>query len=155
MLWRTSEINGFTLKARDGEIGRAKDFYFEDSYWVVRYLVADTGKWLPGRKVLISPYAVRGFDAQEKAVELNLSKEQIANSPPIDQDKPVSRQFEAEYSRYFNYPYYWQGPGMWGPLPRTGEGYAQLLAQCSRRGQQRNRAVRSILEIPISAARKR
>jgi len=126
MLRRTSEIKGFTFGARDGEIGRAKDFYFDDESWTVRYLVADTGKWLALRQVLISPHAVRGFRDQDKVIELDLTKTQIENSPSIDQDRPVSRQFEVDYYRYYNYPFYWQGAAMWGPLPRPAGSYGQV-----------------------------
>ena len=44
MLIKASELKGLKLGARDGEIGRVKDFYFDDQNWVVRYLVADTGR---------------------------------------------------------------------------------------------------------------
>ena len=43
------------LRALDGGIGRCKDFLFDDKTWTIRYMVADTRKWLPGRKVFISP----------------------------------------------------------------------------------------------------
>jgi hypothetical protein len=42
----------------DGRIGTVKDFLFLDDRWQVRWLVTDTGAWLPGRKVLIHPSAV-------------------------------------------------------------------------------------------------
>jgi len=48
-------LYGDKLAASDGEIGQVKDFYFDDQNWVMRYLVVDTGSWLSGRKVLISP----------------------------------------------------------------------------------------------------
>jgi hypothetical protein len=48
----------------DGEIGRVKEFYFDDLHWTVRYLVAETGNWLTGRQVLISPYALGAVDSE-------------------------------------------------------------------------------------------
>ena len=47
------------LGASDGDIGAVKDFYFDDQNRAVRYVVADTGKWLAGRQVLISPQAFK------------------------------------------------------------------------------------------------
>jgi sporulation protein YlmC with PRC-barrel domain len=32
----------------------------------------------------------------------------------IESHKPVSRQYEEEYYRYYGWPYYWQGDGLWG-----------------------------------------
>ena len=46
MLRQATELNGYRLGSRDGEIGHAREFYFEDVNWTIRYLVADTGNWL-------------------------------------------------------------------------------------------------------------
>jgi hypothetical protein len=90
-----------------------KDFYFDDQNWTVRYLVADTGLWLAGREVLISPHAFpEGF--RGKILRVNLTRKQIEDSPAIESHKPLSRQYEEEYHRYYGWPYYWQGGGLWG-----------------------------------------
>lgn len=121
MLRKTKEVRGFRLGARDGEIGHLKDFYFDDSAWTVRYLVADTGDWLPHRRVLISPFAVTGFrTTPHKAMDVNLTKSQIEQSPSIETHKPISRAFEIEYSQYYGWPYYWPGPLLWGPVDFPG-----------------------------------
>ncbi len=121
MLRKTKELRGYRLAAKDGELGHLKDFYFDDQTWTVRYLVADTGNWLPHRKVLLSPLAVTGLhETPHKAVEVNLTKKQIEDSPSIDAHKPVSRQFEIEYFQYYRWPYYWPGPLLWGPLEFPG-----------------------------------
>jgi len=114
MLRSIKKIYGDKLGATDGEIGHVKDFYFDDRDWTVRYVVADTGTWLPGRKVLLSPYSLDRLDQTHKILRVNLTREQIEKSPPIETHKPVSRQYEEEYYRYFGWPYYWQGDGLWG-----------------------------------------
>jgi hypothetical protein len=77
-------------------------------------VVADTGAWLKGRQVLISPYSLGRFQKTNKTLLVNLTREQIENSPSIDSHKPVSRQYEEEYYRYFGWPNYWQGDALWG-----------------------------------------
>jgi len=114
MLQSVKELYGHKLGASDGEIGHVKDFYFDDQNWAVRYLVADTGSWLPGRQVLISPHAFSRLDPAGKILPLNLTRKQIENSPSIESHKPVSRQYEEEYYRYYGWPYYWQGGALWG-----------------------------------------
>lgn len=109
-----NELYGHRLTASDGDIGRLKDFYFDDKTWVVRYLVADTGLWLTGRLVLLSPHAFGAIDNDERAMHVELSKKQIENSPSIDSHRPVSRQYEVEYYRYYGLPFYWEGTSMWG-----------------------------------------
>lgn len=117
MLLTAKDIQGYKLSSLDGEIGKVRQFYFDDQHWGVRYLVADTGGWLSGRQVLISPHALVGVIKDEKALAVNLTKQQIQDSPPLESDMPVSRQFEEEYHGYYGWPLYWGGPLMWGAYP--------------------------------------
>jgi hypothetical protein len=114
MLRSIKQLLGDKLGASDGDIGHVKDFYFDDQNWAVRYVVADTGGWLPVRQVLLSPHAFGNFQQAGKILIVNLTRKQIENSPPIDTHKPVSRQYEEEYYQYYGWPGYWQGDGLWG-----------------------------------------
>lgn len=110
MLRALNEIRGYVIRSRDGDIGGVHDFYFDDQKWTVRYLVADTGKWLPGRKVLISPAAIGQPQWREHVISVNLTKDQVKHSPSIDAEKPVSRQMEEELFTYYGWPNYWVEP---------------------------------------------
>jgi len=112
MLRSLKEIEGYRLDATDGELGRVKDFYFDDHAWVIRYLVADTGDWLPKRKVLISPEAAGEPDCSGRIVPVSLTTRQVERSPSIDADKPVSRQHEEQLAAYYNWPMYWSPVGI-------------------------------------------
>ena len=115
MLTNAANLKGLVIRATDGEIGTVDQFYFDDEAWAIRYLTLDTGGWLGGRRVLISPISVVHTDWQMKRLDVALTKKQVENSPNIDIHKPVSRQHEAVYLGYFAYPYYWGGTIMWGP----------------------------------------
>ncbi len=119
MLNPASGFRGLSIAAMDGDIGSIRDLYFDHITWTIRYLVVDTGNWLPGRQVLISPLSVRG-ELLTGRVAVNLSREQVENSPPIDADKPVDRQQEEALARYYNQQYYWEGPNRWGLLAYPG-----------------------------------
>lgn len=114
MLRNVKDLRGYAIRGTDGVIGTVDDFYFDDEDWGIRYLVVNTGSWLSGRKVLISPIALGhpGWMARQLAVAL--TRAQVERSPDIDTRKPVSRQCEAESLRYYGYPYYWGGAGLWG-----------------------------------------
>ena len=98
MLRSIKEIMGYNLNASDGEIGKVNDFLFDDQKWAVRYLVADTGKWLPGRKVLISPSALGEPNWASSLLPVSMTKAKIENSPSLQTDLPVSRQYEMQLS---------------------------------------------------------
>jgi hypothetical protein len=117
MLFKAKTLAGYKLDSLDGEIGKVKDFYYDDLHWTVRYLVAETGDWISERQVLISPFALVGVNKEERCISIDLVKKQIETSPSLDSDKPVSRQFEEAYYGHYGYPTYWGGPYSWGPYP--------------------------------------
>src|ERR1700691_814405 len=117
MLYTAKTIKRYKLDSLDGEIGNVKDFYFDDQHWTIRYLVADTGGWLSDRQVLISPYALVAVNKEEKNIAVDLTKKQIEDSPTLDDNKPVSHQFEQAYYGHYLYPVYWGGPYTWGAYP--------------------------------------
>jgi uncharacterized protein YrrD len=130
MLRSIQRLYGDKLSAADGEIGHVKDFYFDDQTWVVRYVIADTGSWLPGRLVLLSPHAFADVYHDGNFRCVGLTRQQIENSPSIESHKPVSRHFEEEYYCYYGWPAYWDGTGMWGMA-----GYPNMLAPYLKQSQ--------------------
>jgi len=116
---RVHSLKGYTIHATDGELGKVDEFFFEDQSWTIRYLVVETGGWLSGRKVLISPVALGRPDWESRRFPVNLTMEQVQNSPDIDTEKPVSRQHEVELHGYYGWPSYWAG----SPYAFGGCGY--------------------------------
>lgn len=100
-------LTSYSIEATDGKIGHVDSFLFDDHSWTVRYLVVDTGNWLPGRKVLLTPLVLEQPDGLMNSFPVKLTKEQIKNSPDIDTDKPVSRQREIELHQYYGWSPYW------------------------------------------------
>lgn len=108
MLRSIRELQGYRILALDDKVGSVNDFYFDDQQWIIRYMVVDTGRWLPGRKVLISPVALGHPDWNLQQFPVNLTKQQIKNSPDIDTDKPASRQQEIALADHYEWPHYWE-----------------------------------------------
>jgi hypothetical protein len=104
MLRSVKNLTGFTIAAVDGEIGKVKDIYFDDLTWKVRYFVVETGNWLTGRKVLLSPVALHPVDMDGKNFPTSLTKAQVKSSPDIDTDKPVSAQEEEQLHLHYLWP---------------------------------------------------
>ena len=103
----------------------SRNSHFDDKHWGIRYLIADTGPWLFGRQVLISPHALGEVRVADRRVVIQLTKKQIEGSPSLDTDQPVSRQYEQDYYGYYGWPPYWTGPYLWG--------YSQYLTRDHRR----------------------
>jgi len=114
MLRSLKDLEGYTIAATDGDVGRVVDFLLDDERWAIRYMVVETGGFLDGRRVLVTPISLGTVDWSSRRVHLALTVDKIKNSPSIDTDKPVSRQHERDFHRYYGYPYYWGDLGLWG-----------------------------------------
>ncbi len=126
MLRSIKELRGYKLIARDGKVGEVHEFYFDDRAWVMRYAVVDTGNWLAGRRVLISPHSLEQPDWEKKQIDVKLTRKQIEGSPSIDAKKPVYRQHEMELMQYYSWPNYWEVVGT--HIPET----ALLIARAEK-----------------------
>jgi hypothetical protein len=118
MLRSLKEVKGYSIEATDGRIGSVADMYFDDEHWTIRYIVVDTGRWLPGRRVLLSPHSCLSPDWDHKILPVSLTKEQVKNSPDSDTELPVSRKYEIALSKYYRWPVYWgAAPEVAGWMP--------------------------------------
>jgi len=144
MLRSVKNLIGYPVEAEDGAVGKVADFLFDDQEWGLRYLVVRTGNWLAREKVLISP---RDLDQPELGwvgnhFPVKLTKEQIRNSPPLDTDAPVSRQYEQEYAKYYHHSMYWEGAFIWGatltphaslpPTPEEDQAHEERVAKIAQ-----------------------
>jgi hypothetical protein len=101
------EVLVYAVHAADGNIGEAHDFVLDDEEWAVRYLVVDTHPWLPGRQVLVSPAWIGDIKWAERSVRLDLTQQQVKDSPEYDPSAPVNRQYEKRLYDYYGRPRYW------------------------------------------------
>ncbi len=145
MLRSVKSLRGYTIAAKDETIGKVDDLFFEESSWVTRYLVADTGSWLAGRRVLISPASLEQPVTDEKIIPVNLTREQVENSPGIDADKPISRQAEIELHQYYDWTPYWIGTGFSPPVTAPTEEDKKQAATAAR--EKAKTALRSTREV--------
>jgi sporulation protein YlmC with PRC-barrel domain len=121
-----NQLFKFSLGATDGEIGKIKDIYFDDQSWTLRYLVAETGNWLFQRKVLIAPLAVQRSGLENEILDVNLTKEQVKDSPDIDTELPVSLQQESSLFDHYAWPSFGRA-GMGWPTTGVLKGTSALI----------------------------
>jgi hypothetical protein len=109
MIRTIKQISGRTLAARDGHIGTVKDLFFDDASWQVRYFVVDARSDWDRRTVIVSPEVVHPVDWTGDNLPVDLTMDQVRNSPGVQTDEPVSRRQEEELRRYYGWPMYWGG----------------------------------------------
>lgn len=152
MLRPARQLSTLALTAWDGPVGEIEDFYFDDLAWTVRYLAVRTGEWLEGRQVLLIPRAIKEIRWTEGTIHLDLSREQVAKSPPLEAEEPVSRQYQVDLHNYYNWPFYWAnigpvgvaGPTLDVPVPVVT---AEMADAVDEQGEEENRHLRSMEEV--------
>lgn len=152
MLRSANEILGYRLNALDRDVGTCRDLLFDDRWWTIRHLLANTGGWMIEKKVLISPMMINKPDWKTRNIFLNVSKEQIENCPSPSEDEPVSREHERKMSLHYGIPYYWGDAGLWGPaaypymvepvVPENGDGPEKEFPE-----QENDNHLRSLKEV--------
>ena len=125
MLHLARKVCGAPVLATDGEIGTVDDFFFEEDRWTVRYLLVDTGRWVSGKRVLISPMSVVN-PWNRAGVRLTLTRDQVWHSPEAD-SRALSRAAETELLEYYGHPIYWGAGGIWGAFENPGALVAQPM----------------------------
>ncbi len=101
MVHDLEKLIGASVIGTDGEIGRIRNFLFDDKSWIVRYMVIDVGSWLKRHDVIVLISAVENSDWEKRIFHIRLSREEARNSPDVDAAKPVSRQQEIAMEEYF------------------------------------------------------
>jgi sporulation protein YlmC with PRC-barrel domain len=146
MLWKIKDLYGYRIDAINGEIGKVENFLFDDTTWKIRYMVVETGSWLLARKVLIPPAALCLPNAQMSIFPVNLTKDQVSNSPDIDTDKHVSLQHQIKLDMYYqSFPFMPTSmlPGS-AVMPAMAEMPKESTAEKNRRYDQHLRSARHV-----------
>jgi hypothetical protein len=112
MLYELRQLAAIALRGRDGDLGTIADAYISAENWVIRYLVADTGRLLDGRRVLISSFALERIYPEAGELKTDLTREHVRRSPP--KEESISRCYEGAFNEYYGYPSYWTGGCLWG-----------------------------------------
>lgn len=148
------EILRFRVDALDGEIGSVADFLIDDTGWLVRHCVVETGGWLSGRKVLVDPEAMTPPDTKRRTLPVNLERETVANAPRVDADAPVALRQEARLRTVYGWPNRRSSPeeGLLAPTPREiVESQVRAIAVANTEGDPHLRSSQEVVGYRILA----
>lgn len=104
----THEVEGYTVSATDGPVGRVSSFLFEDSTWAIRYLRIDAESEIGGGNLYISPYWVSNISWIEAQIHLGIPKSRLTEVPTVGTRGALSREEEERLHAYFEQPRYWK-----------------------------------------------
>lgn len=151
MLRSIKDLHGYTICATDGNLGNVYALLFDDRTWFIRYLVVDTGSWLPGRRVLLAPITLGQPSYETQQLPVALTQEQVKNSPDINTDQPVSRQQQLSLHRYYGWPIDAGNLGVVSSAPAPLPPPAMVLDEIADDGDPHLRSTREVIGYYIEA----
>jgi hypothetical protein len=80
---RQEDLTGFKVHAVDGDIGKVDGATRDVG---AGYVVVDTGPWIFGRKVMLPAGTVERVDWDDESVYVDRTKDQIKDSPDLDEN---------------------------------------------------------------------
>ena|ERR1039457_6016727 len=96
------------IRRIDGEIGHVDVFIIDDKTWAIRYLVVNTHKWWPGKKVLISTQWIDSVSWTDSKVFIDLHRETIKQSPEYTEKSLLTRDYEIGLHHHYKRQGYWR-----------------------------------------------
>jgi PRC-barrel domain len=78
------EVMGYHIQAVEDLAGYVDDFVISSESWVIRYIIVDTGSWLPGKKVQFAPQWVSKVNWAERKVHVALAQETVRSCAEFD-----------------------------------------------------------------------
>lgn len=95
-------VEGYHIRATDGEIGHVEDMLVEEADWTIHYLVVDTKNWWSGKRVLVSPRSARDISWTGRTVDINVNQEAVRSSPAYEATTKVDRDYEQKFNSYYD-----------------------------------------------------
>lgn len=95
------ELKRFGLRATDGDVGEVKDLFLDPEAWRITHVVADAKPWWPGGDVVIDVSLTQEIDAGDEVLVIDLTKDQVKESPAYDADVPFSDDYLLGLSGYY------------------------------------------------------
>ena len=160
MLRSLRDLIGYQMEGLGDTLGYVRDFYFDDHEWIIRYIVADTHRWLPGRDVLVSPRHAGDADWASRSLKADLTRDQIKQCPGVEEDLPVSKQEKLDISDVTLWAPLWYPVGtpvvgMPVPLSARIEGEEEEEEPSAKTWDPRLRSAREVIGYAVSTPQDR
>lgn len=109
---RAAGLVGYSVHASDGDIGKVDEASDEVG---ASSIVVDTGPWIFGRKVILPAGVIDRVDDADEEIHVSLTKDQIKDSPELDESNRDDPAYREELGTYYGGFY---GGSLTDPLHR-------------------------------------
>lgn len=100
-------IVGYSIHAKDGEIGHISELLVDEDTWAIRYFIVNTSNWFGGHKVLLSPEWVSELRWLDNSVFVDTYKQKIKDAPAFESAEKLNRVREEAIFENYGLAGYW------------------------------------------------
>ncbi len=141
MLVSLKGMFGLPVVALDGKAGKVNDFLFDDQFWSIRYVVAETGSWLHSRSATVPAVLMLPLRRDRGPVQLEMTVKEVLNGSATGVPRTVSGRYRVAIQQWLFMPHRWR------PETATAAStFPQVLASV-RAGELANANLRSVREV--------
>jgi len=94
-------VTGYQIHTTDGNVGFIEDILVDVETWKIRYVVVDTRRFLPGKRVLIAAQWINDVDWSARSIGVDVREQLVKDAPEYDPDQPVDRAFEQRLHAHY------------------------------------------------------
>ncbi|MDQ0207815.1 PRC-barrel domain-containing protein [Alkalicoccobacillus murimartini] len=105
-----NDLRGYTIHAKNGEVGKVLDFMLNEHDWSINYIIVDVGGVFTREPVPLAAEWITDISWQDKTITVNVEKELIERAPNYELHEPFTREHEAELYSHYNRKTYWENP---------------------------------------------
>ena len=98
------KVRGYRVECSDAKVGEVVDFAYDDETWHVRYVVVETQRFSPHRRVLIAPSWTQRIDWTDRAITLDLTCDEVERAPSLEPGEEVDTAYEETLRAHFGMP---------------------------------------------------
>jgi sporulation protein YlmC with PRC-barrel domain len=104
MLIKTEDLKGFNTESIDDIQGEIYDFYFDDLFWNIQYLLIKTGGLLKEKSILMSHVVLGVPDIERQALSVKVSFQTNNKKEKPEELQTISESKEKKASEILNWP---------------------------------------------------
>lgn len=104
---KAADLVGYRVRTTDeGEAG-LRDLAIDTALWRVPYVLVDAEAWAPGHDVLVALRSLAAVDEAARAMDVELTIDEVRDSPTLATDAPVARDYEENWYRHEGWEDQW------------------------------------------------
>ncbi|MCM2677087.1 PRC-barrel domain-containing protein [Alkalicoccobacillus plakortidis] len=108
LLQSITDLRGYKIHAKNGEVGKALDFILNEKNWTINYIIVDVGGVFTREPIPLAAEWITDISWQDKTITVNVEKELIESAPDYELHEAFTREHETQLYAHYARKGYWE-----------------------------------------------